>query len=412
MARETRVRNIILTDFEPVRIGSSISQKLTTEILAYCCAKAYCLSKNIVNQDFIDLIFSDMRSRIKRYALSPQQIASRNWYIFPEEEWFLAPDGSYDMQKMDVFFERFFGIEFGVNGLDSSMRHQLYTSTIAELTRRFYPTDAIAPRHLIHVTCSGYLAPNSFERLVSEKKWTTTTVTNCYHMGCYGAFPAIRMAHGFLSSSLLTDYKENQKVDIIHTELLSLHHKVHELSESDIVVMTLFSDGLIKYSARIEGHCETEKKPHLRILALQEYVIPDSCDDMMWTPGAYNFDMTLSVMVPRLIKNNVVDFTSNLLAMTGIDFSSEKNNLQFAIHPGGPKIVEHIQQALGLSNCQVASSQRVFLANGNMSSATIPHILNDILEDDSIKNDSIIVSFAFGPGLTVTGAVFQKVHLH
>jgi hypothetical protein len=47
---------------------------------------------------------------------------------------------------------------------------------------------------LIHVSCSGYAAPSPAQRLLAEKRWHSTAVTHSYHMGCYGAFPAIRTA--------------------------------------------------------------------------------------------------------------------------------------------------------------------------------------------------------------------------
>ena len=82
----------------------------------------------------------------------------------------------------------------------------------------------------------------------------------------------------------------------------------------------------------------------------------------------------------------------------------------FAIHPGGPKIVEHIQHELALRDEQVPpSAKRVFQENGNMSSATVPHILKGILEEKSIAAGTRIVSLGFGPGLTVTGLVLEKI---
>jgi predicted naringenin-chalcone synthase len=119
--------------------------------------------------------------------------------------------------------------------------------------------------------------------------------------------------------------------------------------------------------------------------------------------------MTLSVMVPVVIKRHVRAFVSKLLAGIGIDFERDKASLMFAIHPGGPKIVEHIQDELGLSNDQVAISKSVFRENGNMSSATVPHILKGLLEERAVAVGTRIVCLGFGPGLTVTGLVLEKI---
>ena len=81
---------------------------------------------------------------------------------------------------------------------------------------------------------------------------------------------------------------------------------------------------------------------------------------MTWVPGSTRFHMTLSVMVPVVIKQSVRPFVEQLLQRVGVDFEHDKHRLIFAIHPGGPKIVEHIQEALGLEPDQVAISNSVF----------------------------------------------------
>jgi predicted naringenin-chalcone synthase len=78
----------------------------------------------------------------------------------------------------------------------------------------------------------------------------------------------------------------------------------------------------------------------------------------------------------------------------------------FAIHPGGPKIIDVIQEALELSDDQVAASRKVLLERGNMSSATLPHVWHEILQNNPGKGAPVI-SFAFGPGLTVFGGAFE-----
>jgi alkylresorcinol/alkylpyrone synthase len=102
-------------------------------------------------------------------------------------------------------------------------------------------------------------------------------------------------------------------------------------------------------------------------------------------------------------------FVEELLQRVGVDFERDKRRLIFAIHPGGPRIVEHIQEALGLDPDQVAISSSVFTENGNMSSATVPHILKQIVEEPSIPAGARVVSLAFGPGLTITGLVAEKI---
>jgi predicted naringenin-chalcone synthase len=119
--------------------------------------------------------------------------------------------------------------------------------------------------------------------------------------------------------------------------------------------------------------------------------------------------MTLTVMTPVIIKKYARQFMEKLFRLAGMDFERDRERALFALHPGGPKIVEHLQAELGLRPDQVAVSNRVFLENGNMSSATVPHILSEMLDSPDVAAGTRIASVAFGPGLTVTGLILEKI---
>jgi predicted naringenin-chalcone synthase len=78
----------------------------------------------------------------------------------------------------------------------------------------------------------------------------------------------------------------------------------------------------------------------------------------------------------------------------------------FAVHPGGPRIIDGVQQTLELNDAQVETSRAVLHDHGNMSSATLPHVWMRL--DASAPRGALIASLAFGPGLTVCGALFEK----
>jgi alkylresorcinol/alkylpyrone synthase len=318
-------------------------------------------------------------------------------------------EGEFQVAEPEHDYLQLFKNKSDPKGADLLVRHESYGNVADEVFDRLYADTARAPDDLVHVTCSGYLAPSPAEKMVSQRKWFATTVTHSYHMGCYGAFPAIRMAHGFLASSRFGATPPKSQVDIVHTELLSLHRDFMDLGAENIITMSLFSDGFIKYSVYAEDVLRERGQRGLRILAFNEHLLPDSLNDMTWVPGPHQFHMTLTVMVPVIIKKYVRSFLENLLERAGMNLEAEKDRIVFAIHPGGPKIVEHIQAELGLRGDQVAVSNKVFLENGNMSSATVPYILKDILEAPEIPVGRKVVSIAFGPGLTVTGLLLEKI---
>jgi predicted naringenin-chalcone synthase len=118
--------------------------------------------------------------------------------------------------------------------------------------------------------------------------------------------------------------------------------------------------------------------------------------------------MTLTREVPGRIAAVARDFSTALFAEAGLDFARERPRSLFAIHPGGPKVIDVMQQALELSAAQVAASRDVLLRYGNMSSATLPHIWMNLVEAADVPAGTLIASFAFGPGLTASGALMVK----
>lgn len=401
--------NPVLVNFAPARISKPVSQKLALQISAYGMARGYCRRHGIESRDGKRQALDEIQAKFDKYAVSPQQIAQRQLVFFPHLRDIRIADGELVLSQPKQEHLRIFSGPEDIKGADLKRRHANYGKIVGDCLEGMYSDVEQAPDDLIHVTCSGYLAPSPVERMVARREWFDTTVTHSYHMGCYGAFPAIKMAHGFLASSQTGATPRKALVDIVHTELLSNHHNIEDFDIENIITMTLFADGFIKYSVCSGDFARERGLAGLRILAFNEHLLPDSADDMTWVPAAHQFQMTLSVMVPVVIKRHVYQFVVKLLRRAGMDFEDEKGRLMFAIHPGGPKIVEHIQEELGLLEHQVAISKAVFRENGNMSSATIPHIMKGIVEEPAIAAGTRVVCLGFGPGLTVTGLVLEKI---
>jgi predicted naringenin-chalcone synthase len=315
---------------------------------------------------------------VQRFGVKESQIASRS---FECSDVFL-PAAEREIYRLGP------GLEHGVS---IYARGQFYARRVGEIFSEFYPASALAPDHLVHVTCTGYLAPSGAQNLVSQRGWATE-ITHAYHMGCYAALPAIRLAWG---QSLAF----GQAVDVVHTEICSLHMNPSDHRPEQLVVQSLFADGHARYTV-------SQKKtgPAFRLLALHEQMLAGSAGDMEWMPAPWGMKMTLSREVPVKIKGAVREFLVALLKKSGLTLSEALRDAVFAVHPGGPKIIDSVQECLELGHCQVAASRLVLLERGNMSSATLPHVWDQI----AMRKDTVpVVSLAFGPGLTMFGGVFQ-----
>lgn len=279
-------------------------------------------------------------------------------------------------------------------GLKERMR--FFQTSVNRLFEEFYPEGCEAPSHLIHVTCTGYVSPSGAQHIISKRGFGERSVaTHAYHMGCYASIPALRIGSG-----LLHLVEATQVVDIVHTELCTLHMNplLHEMEQ--LVVQSLFADGFIKYSL--------SKTPGaLRICGIHEEILPDTTGHMSWAPEEWGMRMTIAKEVPVLLSRALPSFIERL-KMKACYEERAPQNLLFAIHPGGPKIIEQIQKVLKLDERQVYHSKEILKTRGNMSSATLPHVWQLIAEDESVKPGTMVLSLAFGPGLTACGAIFEK----
>lgn len=249
------------------------------------------------------------------------------------------------------------------------------------------------PGLVVHVSCTGYVSPSAVQKLVARKGWSSS-ILHAYHMGCYAAFPAIRHSADHVRAS-------GGRADIYHTELCTLHLNPGEHLPEQLVVQSLFADGHIGYSVSRK----LDAGAGLEILAVREELIPDSLQAMSWRTSEAGFQMTLAREVPDLIQARIRGFLDRLCAQAGVD-RDEVGAAAYAIHPGGPRILDLVSDVLHLEPSQVQFSRAVLLERGNMSSATLPHVWMKMLGSE-LAAGRLVVSFAFGPGLTVFGSVMR-----
>lgn len=313
---------------------------------------------------------------LKRFALSEKHIEKRR---------FECPDVDENWKE-----HRIYRVSADTpKGVCLLERNQFFSERALEVFQGFYGRGEV-PDHLIHVTCTGYVSPSPAQSFFSEKK-SHPDITHAYHMGCYAALPAVRMARAFAHTK--------KKTDIVHTEMCSLHMNPHDHSPEQMVVQTLFADGHVKYSV-------DQERKGFRVVGIKEKIIPDSIHDMTWVPASHGMSMTLSKNVPQKIKAGLRTFVQELSEECGLKMEDILKKAVFAVHPGGPKIIDAVKEHLELCEEQVCVSRKVLRERGNMSSATLPHVWKEILEE-GVEAGTPVVSLAFGPGLTLFGGIFE-----
>ncbi len=244
--------------------------------------------------------------------------------------------------------------------------------------------------HLITVSCTGMSAPGLDLELMEALQLAPDTFrTSVNFMGCYAGIHALKLGKMICD----TDVKAN--VLIVATELCTLHFQ-QEYTMDNAASSLLFADG----SAAILMSANEANKPLASIDSFYSTIAFKGKQDMAWEISSKGFLMTLSGYVPQLIEEDIAALVANALAQNNL---SVKDVGYWCIHPGGKKIIDTIQQQLALPAAAMDYSRSILKAYGNMSSATIFFVLDEICrrKKTELLPAAPAMGIAFGPGLTM-----------
>ncbi|WP_282942510.1 type III polyketide synthase [Paenibacillus sp. RC67] len=240
--------------------------------------------------------------------------------------------------------------------------------------------------HLITVSCTGQFLPGmdtALIRLLGLAPHVNRIPLN--FLGCAAGLKAICLSRQIVSSNL------NAKVLVVCVELCTLH--IQPSSEREALFSaSFFGDGA---SACLIGACGPHQPGIFQLREELSVLLPDSAEEMLWDVGNYGFDLYLSTNIPKLLGRFVPEQVERLL-------SGEDKPQLWAIHPGGKGIIDTLEQLFELTTEQTSYSRNVLRQYGNMSSATILFVLNEMRNDLSRRGSGLTsgVSLAFGPGLS------------
>jgi predicted naringenin-chalcone synthase len=240
--------------------------------------------------------------------------------------------------------------------------------------------------HLITVSCTGFAAPGFDLQLLADLAMNKHTYrTHIGFMGCHGAMNALRVAEGFCAQNA------NALILVCASEICSLHFQYGWTTEN-IIANSLFADGA---AATIIGN-----SPGQIIYAKSmSYVVPDSSDAITWRVGDNGFTMSLSAGVPDLLKKYLPHLLTSWLKENDLTIEKIKT---WAVHPGGPRILDAVEECLSLPTDALDVSRKVLADCGNMSSPTVLFILESHL---TVVDISPCLMLGFGPGLTIEAAL-------
>ena len=280
-------------------------------------------------------------------------------------------------------------------GPSTAQRMQIYSENAPKLaleaSRKALAesrTDPQSIRHLITVSCTGFLAPG-IDTILMKNLGLSPRVerTHIGFMGCHAALNGLRVADAFVRAD------PKAKVLLAAVELCSLHFNFTNDPEKQ-VANALFADG----AAALVGE-NSEADDSWQVRSTGSCLLPNSQEAMSWSVGDHGFEMTLSRKIPGIIAKHLRPWLEDWLAQSGFSLNQIRS---WAVHPGGPRILSAVEEGLNFSVEELKTSRQIFREFGNMSSPTVLFILQRLREQNAPRP---CVTLGFGPGMVVEGAL-------
>jgi len=239
-------------------------------------------------------------------------------------------------------------------------------------------------------SCTGYVTPGLDILLARDLGMASTTQRlNIGHMGCYAALPGLGAVRDFVVAN-------QRPAVLLCLELTSLHVQPATADAEQIVAHALFADA----AAAVVVKPQSSGYEVVEVAAVTDTA---TADHMTWDVTDLGFRMGLSPRVPDVLAVHVAGMVDGLLVRHGLTRSDVGG---WAVHPGGPRILDVIAAELDLPVGALDESRSVLAEHGNCSSPTVLMVLDEIMRRP--ERPRWTVALAFGPGLTLYAALLRS----
>ena len=239
---------------------------------------------------------------------------------------------------------------------------------------------------LFFTSVTGISSP-SIDALLINRMGLSPTIRRVpmFGLGCVAGAAGISRAADYVRAY------PGQAAALVSVELCSLTLQRDDLSVANMISAGLFADGAA--AAIVTGDEFERSAPE--ILATKSVFYPNTEPMMGWGISEKGFRITLSPEVPNLIRANLAGDVDGFLA---------ENSLQreqigsWVLHTGGPKVLEAIAEALELNNGELDASWESLRKVGNLSSASVLVVLEDVMNHKRPAPGTLGILAAMGPG--------------
>ncbi|WP_219418344.1 type III polyketide synthase [Pseudonocardia nigra] len=243
------------------------------------------------------------------------------------------------------------------------------------------------------VSCTGYTTPGLDIRVAADLGMAADVQRLLVgHMGCYAAIPGLGAVADHVAA-------RGRPAVALCLELTSLHVQPPTADRDQVVAHALFGD-----AAAAVVVLPGKPRAGLEVVDVAALTDAATADRMTWDVTDLGFRMGLSPEVPGVLARHVAGMVSGLLDRHGLTVADVD---AWAVHPGGPRILDTVADRLDLPDGALDASHDVLAERGNCSSATVLLVLDALRARGRPRPGRAAVAMAFGPGLTLYAALLR-----
>lgn len=243
---------------------------------------------------------------------------------------------------------------------------------------------------IVFVTTTGLATPSVDALIVNEMKLNPNiNRTPIWGLGCAGG------VSGLAKCASLAKAHPDAVILFVAVELCSLTFMRNDLSKSNFIATSLFSDGVSAMLITGDNHKDKLKDYSIKIRSSKSKLYYDSLDVMGWDFTDEGFRVLFSRDIPTIVNDTVKEDINNFLVENGLNLDDIAN---FIIHPGGMKVIEAYVNALQIDREKLTNTLSILENYGNMSSVTALYVLGKFIQDGFTDGYGLMMSL--GPGFS------------
>jgi predicted naringenin-chalcone synthase len=206
-------------------------------------------------------------------------------------------------------------------------------------------------------------------------------------MGCYAAVPAVSACAHWVGV-------RRRPAVLLAVDLFSPHVQPPPYDMEQAVVLTLFGDG----AAAVVLLPDEPGVPGCDVVDAEQLTAPAHADDLQVHMGDSGLRIRLRPSMPDVVASSVAIPVRTLLARHRLRWADVA---WWAVHPGGRRILDRVDEALGLPEQSMATAREVMREYGNTAAPAVLGVLRRLQSARPLAAGRHGVVLACGPGATV-----------